>query len=79
MLGRGEEPISLRLTSLPSLVDMLTIEGAIGRMGVVGVATIALLSGSGAVYTPYKFLHFFIDRVDARGLTKMEEMLTQSR
>ena len=33
-------------------------------MGVIGVTSIALLSGFGAVYTPYKFLHMFLQEVD---------------
>lgn len=60
-------------------LDVLSIEGAVSRIGVIGVTTIATLSGSGAVYTPYKFLHFFVDRVDLRGLSKMEEQLEQLR
>ena len=58
---------------------MLSIEGAISRIGVIGVTTIAMLSGSGAVYTPYKFLHIFVDKVDLRGLAKLEEQLTLMR
>lgn len=58
---------------------MLSIEGAISRIGVIGVTTIAMLSGSGAVYTPYKFLHIFVDKIDLRGLAKLEEQLTMMR
>lgn len=59
--------------------DVLSIEGAISRIGVIGVTTIAMLSGSGAVYTPYKFLHIFVDKIDLRGLAKLEEQLTMMR
>jgi hypothetical protein len=47
-----------------SIVDFLTLQGAVARVGVIGVASIALLSGFGAVYTPYKFLHMFLQEVD---------------
>lgn len=46
------------------ILDALTIEGAVSRVGVFGVTTIALMSGFGAVYTPYKFMHFFLEQVD---------------
>ncbi len=49
------------------------------RIGLVGVTTIAMLSGSGAVYTPYKFMHYFLEQVDTQSLAKLERQLQLAR
>jgi len=64
-----------RLDPRGGIFDLLTIEGAVSRIGVVGVATIAMLSGSGAVYTPYKFLHLFVEQVDVQNVARLERQL----
>lgn len=45
--------------------DLLSLEGLIGRVGVLGVTTAALLSGYGAVSTPFGYLSVFIQHADA--------------
>eukprot|EP00730_Choanoeca_flexa_P019563 TRINITY_DN9562_c0_g1_i5.p1 TRINITY_DN9562_c0_g1~~TRINITY_DN9562_c0_g1_i5.p1 ORF type:complete len:449 (+),score=99.24 TRINITY_DN9562_c0_g1_i5:39-1385(+) len=61
-----------------SIFDFLTLQGAVARLGVIGVTSIALLSGFGAVYTPYKFLHVFLQEVDQVELRKLREQLDSS-
>lgn len=41
----------------------VSLEGAIGRLGVIGVTTGAILSGYGAVSTPYNYLSVFLQDV----------------
>jgi hypothetical protein len=38
--------------------DLFSLEGAVGRLGVAGVTTAAVLSGYGAVSNPYAYLNF---------------------
>ena len=38
--------------------DLFSLEGAVGRLGVAGVTTAAVLSGYGAVANPYAYLNF---------------------
>ncbi|EDQ87223.1 uncharacterized protein MONBRDRAFT_33399 [Monosiga brevicollis MX1] len=68
-----------RITQIHSFFDFMTLEGAVARVGVIGVTTIAILSGWGAVHTPYKFLHLFLESVDEgelRQLKQQREALT---
>eukprot|EP01147_Barroeca_monosierra_P005945 gene5945-9099_t len=56
-----------------------SLSRAISRIGVFGVATIALLSGTGAVYTPFHFLHYFRENVSQYQIDLLEDQLRQSR
>eukprot|EP00043_Microstomoeca_roanoka_P012862 m.125211 g.125211 ORF g.125211 m.125211 type:complete len:367 (-) comp15612_c0_seq7:109-1209(-) len=62
-----------------SLYRLLSVPGAISRIGMVGVATIAVLSGSGAVYTPFKFVNYFREEVSQYQIDLLEQQLGQSR
>lgn len=43
--------------------DLLSLEGLVGRLGVIGVSTSAILSGYGAISTPYNYLSVFLQDV----------------
>lgn len=60
------------------LPGLFSAEHAIGRIGVVGVTTIASLSGVGAVYTPYNYLAYFVRPVTEDSVRAMEDSLMQS-
>ena len=50
-------------------------EQCIGRIGVVGVAAVAILSGFGAVNTPYTWLGYFATAVDDNEMIATEQRL----
>ncbi|EGD75084.1 hypothetical protein PTSG_06740 [Salpingoeca rosetta] len=62
-----------------SLWRLLSVSGAISRIGVIGVATIAVLSGSGAVFTPFKFVSYFRQDVPQYQVDELRQQLEQSR
>ena len=49
--------------------DFLSLEGFVGRLGVIGVTTAALLSGYGAIATPYRLLSVLLQDVNEVDLT----------
>lgn len=49
------------------------------RIGIIGVASIAVLSGSGSIYTPYQYLHYFVEKIDTKNLAMLERQLELSR
>lgn len=48
--------------------DFLSLEGFIGRLGVIGVTTAAILAGYGSISTPYNYLSVFLQEVKDRDL-----------
>lgn len=57
---------------------MVSIEQGVGRIAIVGVTTMALLSGFGAVNTPYSYMAYFIQHIDDTELSQLEKRLVQS-
>eukprot|EP00056_Hartaetosiga_gracilis_P001686 m.46748 g.46748 ORF g.46748 m.46748 type:complete len:197 (-) comp10735_c0_seq9:472-1062(-) len=58
---------------------IFSINGSISRIGVVGVTTIAILSGLGAIYTPYKFVRFFRQEVSPLQVEQLRTQLERQR
>lgn len=54
------------------------MEECISRIGIIGVATIAILSGFGAVFTPYNYLAMFIRRVSKEEVEAIEKKYLQT-
>jgi hypothetical protein len=52
---------------------VLSLEGIIGRLGVIGVTTTAMLSGYGAVATPYNFMNLYVTRVKEAHVAKLQK------
>lgn len=61
----------LNLLALP-LPGLFSFEQAMARVGVIGVTTIALLSGFGAVNTPYKYMRYFVRPVSDAEIAAIE-------
>ncbi|XP_064650779.1 Golgi pH regulator-like [Lineus longissimus] len=57
---------------------ILSIEQCIGRVGVIGVTLMALLSGFGAVNYPYTSMHYFVRTVHDSDVQVLERRLMQT-
>ena len=56
---------------------LFTIEQAMSRVGVIGVALMAFLSGFGAVSAPYTYLFFFLRPVSDEDIRELEQRFVQ--
>ncbi|RKO97262.1 LOW QUALITY PROTEIN: hypothetical protein CAUPRSCDRAFT_9916 [Caulochytrium protostelioides] len=59
-------------------VSWFSVESGIGRVGVIGVTLMAILSGFGAVNSPYSTLFFFLRKVTATDVMLAERKLLQT-
>ena len=57
---------------------MLSIEQFISRVGVIGVFFLAMLSGMGAVHTPFAYITYFIRKTDKSDLSRLEGQMMQT-
>ncbi|XP_067938286.1 Golgi pH regulator-like isoform X2 [Watersipora subatra] len=57
---------------------ILSIEQCIGRVGVIGVTLMALLSGFGAVNCPYTYMSYFVRNVSDSDIDALERRLLQT-
>ena len=60
------------------LHGLWAIEQGVGRIGVLGVSVIAILSGFGVVFTPYSYLSIFAAKVDVGAINAVERRLKQT-
>ncbi|KAJ2723738.1 hypothetical protein GGI07_002447 [Coemansia sp. Benny D115] len=67
-----------RIREATSAADMVSIEPVTARVGVVGVALMAVLSGFGAVNSPYRQLFVFVHKVSPVQLEGMRRQLHYS-
>ncbi|KAJ2782293.1 Golgi pH regulator B [Coemansia javaensis] len=67
-----------RIREATTAADMVSIEPVTARVGVVGVALMAVLSGFGAVNSPYRQLFVFVHRVSPAQLDAMKRQLHYS-
>eukprot|EP00048_Salpingoeca_helianthica_P001063 m.46274 g.46274 ORF g.46274 m.46274 type:complete len:467 (+) comp11108_c0_seq1:74-1474(+) len=66
------------LPVVDSDIGLLAVEQGVGRIGIVGVTCMALLSGWGAVFSPYSYMARFSKPVDAARLRTAERQLLQT-
>ena len=59
----------------PLNLDWVPLEQALSRVGVCGVALMAVLSGYGAVNNPYVYLSYFLGNVEQQEITTLERHL----
>ena len=57
---------------------MFSTEYFVGRIGVIGVSVIAMLSGFGAVSTPYVYMSFFAPKVSDEAIDNLKRQLKQT-
>ncbi|KAJ1811542.1 hypothetical protein LPJ75_004095, partial [Coemansia sp. RSA 2598] len=67
-----------RIREATSTADMVSIEPVTARVGVIGVALMAVLSGFGAVNSPYRQLFVFVHKVSPVQLEGMRRQLHYS-
>ncbi|KAJ2780942.1 hypothetical protein GGI15_003371 [Coemansia interrupta] len=67
-----------RIREATTTADMLSIEPVTARVGVIGVALMAVLSGFGAVNSPYRQLFVFVHKVSPVQLEGMRRQLHYS-
>ncbi|KAI7834488.1 Abscisic acid G-protein coupled receptor-domain-containing protein [Kickxella alabastrina] len=67
-----------RIREATGTADMVSIEPVTARVGVVGVALMAVLSGFGAVNSPYRQLFVFVHKVSPVQLEGMRRQLHYS-
>ncbi|KAJ2747312.1 hypothetical protein GGI20_000647 [Coemansia sp. BCRC 34301] len=67
-----------RVRDATGALDMVSIEPVTARVGVVGVALMAVLSGFGAVNSPYRQLFVFVHKVSPVQLEGMRRQLHYS-
>ncbi|KAJ1964329.1 Golgi pH regulator B [Dipsacomyces acuminosporus] len=67
-----------RIREATGAADMVSIEPVTARVGVVGVALMAILSGFGAVNSPYRQLFVFVHNVSPVQLEGMKRQLHYS-
>ena len=60
-----------------SILSFSKVE-AVGRVGVVGIILVAVLSGYGSVSVPYSYISLFIRPVDKAEIAAMEVQLKQA-
>jgi hypothetical protein len=57
---------------------LLSAEDGIGRVGMIGVTIMAMLSGFGAVYTPFSYLAYFVPHVSVEDQRLLQRRLIQT-
>ncbi len=63
---------------LSGVDSIFSIEQCISRVGVIGVTIMAMLSGFGAVYTPYDYLAYFVPEVSEQQIRMHEARTLQT-
>lgn len=58
--------------------NLLSIEHGVSRVGVLGVISMAILSGIGAVNCPYTYMTYFLRKIDQKEVAILERRLLQN-